>query len=466
MRIIVTIILLGISLNTFSQKIEEQLLSYADFLSIVKMHHPIAIQAAIQRKKGEATMLTARGNFDPKAGVDINQKYFNGKSYYDLSQVGLKVPTWFGIELETGFEQNQGVFLNPENTVPNEGLWYAGIKVPLGKGLFIDKRRAELKKAKVYLKSTEAEQQVLLNNLLYDAGKTYWKWFEAFNQLKVYEEAYQLAKQRFDAVQTSADLGDAPSIDTLESGIQVQNRELNLQQANLDFANKSAMLSVYLWQDGFIPLELLEGTHPLLRSQLRPIPVDENILTQFDTLVNKHPELRKYEFRIDKLEIEKRWKKEQLKPELNLKYNPVSESIDGDPLTNYSVNNYTWGLQFNFPIFLRKERGQINLVNLHLQETELEFELKKQSLLNKTKIALNEWRTTVNQVKLYEKTTLDYYSLLDGERQLFNSGESSLFMVNSRELGYINAQLKLIELIAKNRKAQLGTYFAIGTLPN
>jgi hypothetical protein len=37
-------------------------------------------------------------------------------------------------------------------------------------------------------------------------------------------------------------------------------------------------------------------------------------------------------------------------------------------------------------------------------------------------------------------------------------------MVNSREIGYIQAQLKLIELIAKNRKAKLTANFALGLL--
>ena len=79
-------------------------------------------------------------------------------------------------------------------------------------------------------------------------------------------------------------------------------------------------------------------------------------------------------------------------------------------------------------------------------------------------MALNLWTTTIDQINLYNQTVRDYYGLLDGERKMFNAGESSLFMVNSREIGYIQAQLKLIELIAKNRKAQLTANFALGLL--
>lgn len=464
MRLLIILSLLFASTVGLSQEVEKQVLTYQSYLELVKEHHPIAKQAAIQLEKGDVKIQTARGGFDPKINAEVNQKYFDGKQYYDISNSNLKVPTWFGIEFESGYEQNQGVFLNPENTVPNAGLWYAGVKVPIGQGMFIDQRRADLRKSQIYRESTEAEQQAILNELLYDAGKNYWNWFTSYNQLKVYEEAFVLAKQRFDAVQQSAQLGDAPSIDTLESGIQVQNRQLNLQQAELDFKNQTALLSVFLWQDGIIPLEVKAGTHPLLRSQLKPIPVDESIRINLDTLVNNHPDLRRYQFKIDQLGIDQRWAREKLKPEINLKYNPISEPINNDPFANYSMNNYKWGVQFNFPLFLRKERGKLNMVSLELQETELDYDLKRQNLVNKASVALNTWQTTIEQVSLYEKTTLDYFGLLDGERQLFNGGESSLFMVNSRELGYIKAQIKLIDLIAKNRKAQLAAYYSIGTL--
>jgi hypothetical protein len=39
------------------------------------------------------------------------------------------------------------VYLNPENTVPNQGLTSLGVTVPLGQG-FINQRMADVRKAK------------------------------------------------------------------------------------------------------------------------------------------------------------------------------------------------------------------------------------------------------------------------------------------------------------------------------
>ena len=101
---------------------------------------------------------------------------------------------------------------------------------------------------------------------------------------------------------------------------------------------------------------------------------------------------------------------------------------------------------------------------MKLQTAELELETKRKLIETKALSAINKWQTTKSQVELYRRTVSDYLKLLEGERTMFQTGESSLFMVNSRELGYINAQIKLIELITKNHMAELETNYVFGVL--
>ncbi|TNE55171.1 MAG: TolC family protein [Bacteroidetes bacterium] len=440
-------------------------LPFEAYMDLVRNQHPVAIQARLSPQEGDAYLLKAKGGFDPKAYTALAQKYFDGKQYYSRLGAGLKVPTWFGLSVQAGYEQNGGVYLDPENTTPGPGLLYAGVSWSVGQGLFIDKRRAELRKAQAYREITRLEQQVMMNELLYAAGKAYWDWFMAYNALSVYENALQLATERLNAVKQGALLGDRPFIDTLEAGIQVQNRTLYVQQARLDFANATALLSVYLWDEGLVPLEPSDQTIPLRPTDLdNSAQVDPALRLQLDSLVRSHPEVQQYGYKLDQLTIDRRWKQEQLKPVLNLKYNALTEPVGNDLLAAYDVNNYTWGLEFNMPIFLRKERGDLRLADIKIRQTQLELVNKQAGLAYKTSSAFNTWLTTREQVALYTRTVQDYYGLLEGERQLFAIGESSLFMVNSRELGYINAQLKLIELQAKSQKAGLEIRFALGNL--
>ncbi|MCF8277882.1 MAG: TolC family protein [Flavobacteriales bacterium] len=445
--------------------VQGQTLTFNDFNAIVRQHHPMAVQADLQLVRGDAAVQMARGGFDPKIGTDIGQKYFKGDQYYSLVDAGLKVPTWFGIEVNAGYEQNAGKFLNPENSTSGGGLIYAGLLLPVGRGLFIDERRAELRKAQIFQKSTVVEQRLMLNELLYEAGKAYWYWFETYQVLKVYEQAIQLAEFRFGAVKQQAAAGDKPTIDTLEAGIQLQNRQLGLQQAQLDFKNATALLGIYLWQRGQIPLEVSEGTVPERMELVVPRSADDAPLGKLDSLIADHPYLQQYRFKIAQLKIDRRMKIEQLKPQLDLKYNAINQVVGSNPFANLSPNNYTWGLQFNMPIPLRKERGALRLANVKIQEADLQIADQEANINYKINSSINDWYTTRDQAMLYQRTVSDYAGLLEGERQKFSSGESSLFMVNAREVGYIETQLKYIALLAKNQKAELATGYALGVLP-
>ncbi len=463
-RVYVLILILFPAYNAVAAQDSLKQLEYDVFLELVKVHHPIAKQANLKVDIANAKVQKSRGAFDPYAYAGLSEKFFDGKSYYKLADGGLKIPTWYGLEFKTGYEQNSGTFLNPEQTVPQGGLWYAGVSASVGKGLFIDQRRAVLQQAKIGVNASIEERRVIYNTLLYEAGSAYWDWFKAYNEVQVYTNGLAFAQQRFEATKNTAVLGERPYIDTLESIIQVQNRQISLQQAQLDYKNATARLGIYLWVDGIIPLELTDETIPPLMDSIATKPLDHTFYLQLDSLSEKHPALRQYRYKIEGLGVERRLKKEQLKPNLNFSYTPLSEPINNNPVSGLSLNNYTWGVEFSMPIFLRKERGDLAITYFKLKESLLDLRNKNAEITYKAVASLNTWTVTHSQANLYQKTVRDYAGLLNGERQKFDAGESSVFLVNRRELGYINAQVKLIALLAKNYKAALGAEYALGLL--
>lgn len=437
---------------------------FDSFMQRVRIHHPLSMQARLQPSVGDALVLQAKGAFDPKLEGNFAEKYFDGKEYYNRFQGMLKIPTWFGPDIVTGFDRNMGQFLNPENNTPGSGLYYAGVVIPLGEGLFTDERRTALKQARLAREMSRYEQTLLLNDLYLDAGRTYWKWYLAWHTREVYRQAVLLAEERFQAVKLGAELGDRPDVDTLEAGIQVQNRQLGLQESERLLRNASAALSIFLWERGIIPLELDPLTQPeAFDGALSSAGVD-SVLNRADTFEQLHPALRQYALKIDQLELERRWKAEQIKPDLDLKFNPLSEPVGGDPFANLSLNAYTWGASLSVPVFVRKERGALRLADYKIQEANYDLRAKQAELTYKLRQSLNDWEFTDAQFRLYTRTTRDYLGLLNAEREIFNSGESSLFLVNARETGYIQAQIKLIELLSKNRAASLEALHALGVL--
>ncbi len=462
MKQLFIVVLLILSSAAWSQ---ETIFTFSQFMEQVRQQHPLAMQADLALERGEANLMGSRGAFDPKVFSEANQKYFDGKTYYRLWDSGLKVPTWFGLEFKGGFEQNDGIYLNPENSTTDAGLWYAGVSLPVGQRLFIDQRRADLKKAKIYRESTIAERQILLNELLLEAARAYWSWFEAYHVQQVYEDAYSVAMDRLQAVKSTAILGDRPYIDTLEAGIQVQNRLLAKQEAEMRAENAKELVSVYLWEGGNIPLEIGPQTTPddaeIRNLTTLPDPALDT-LSFTSGLPEEHPEILKNQLKINELKVDERLKREQLKPTLDLKYNLLTQPTGDETLSQFTTNNYQWGISFGIPLFLRKERGALKLTRLKIREAEFGLAVKRQDIQYKLRSSFNEWQTTLTQIGIMDRTVNDYASLLNGERTMFEAGESSLFMVNSRESAYINSRVKLIELLSKNQVAKVKTKYALG----
>lgn len=116
------------------------------------------------------------------------------------------------------------------------------------------------------------------------------------------------------------------------------------------------------------------------------------------------------------------------------------------------------------PLFLRKERAALEMARIKVQDTSFNMDMKRASLISKAQMAMNEWNTNLSLINLYTQTVQDYLGLLEGERRMFNAGESSLFLINSREMSYISAEIKLIELQTKAEKAALQVQYAAGVL--
>lgn len=443
---------------------DNEVLSLQNFLEHVRLHHPFSKQANLQIEMGDAEVLGARGSFDPQLYADIAQKYFKGDQYYSLMNGGIKIPTWFGVDFYAGYESNRGINLNPQYMTPDIGLAYAGVSLAIGQGLLMDKRRAHLRKAQLYQQMSFEEKRIILNDLIFEASNAYWFWYESYNVKQVYVDALELAKERYRAIVRSAELGDIPAIDTLEAGIQVQNRELSLQQAELDYINAKAFLSIYLWQEGVVPVELGDNITPPSSRDVSDMSLYRSPLLERESAISNHPELIQYNLKIDQLKIDKRLALEMVKPQLNLRYNAINQPINNNPFMDYSMRNYTWGADFHVPIFLRQGRGELKLANLYIQDASLNYEAKKAFIDMKVQQANNEWSVTNQQVELYLRTVRDNEKLLIGEQTKFNAGESSLFMVNAREISYISAQIKLIELISKNQISLLKSYHSLGML--
>jgi len=432
----------------------DSLLSFERFMEQVMEHHPRVYQAVLKQEAGEATVLRAKGGFDPTLDGNIEQKYFQGSSYYSYMNAGLRVPTWFGISASAGYDNNSGLYLNPSDRLPENGLWYAGLQLELGNGLLLDKRRAELQKARLYQAANEAEASLIRNQLRYDAAQAYWDWAKAYGEFLIYEEALKNAQFRKQGVVEAALFGDRPSIDTLEATIQYGTRLLEYQRTSLELVNKRQKMEIFLWLEGAIPLEA-DASRPELPSlalQNRDLDIIE--------LVTLHPYLDYVEAGVERQRVELRYMKEGLKPKISLKYRAINAHSNADFFESYSPNNYTWGAAVSYAIPARQARGDVKLANALLQDQVIGVREVQRKLGMEIQIALNELLALEEQLEVAAYNSRNYEQLFLAEQVLFENGESTLFMINSRELAFLDAQNKLLSMQWKWRSCIAKLNFA------
>lgn len=428
-----------------SQEKVESVMSLSEYLGYVKTYHPIVKQANLIINNSEAKLLKARGAFDPKIEVDFDKKQFKEKEYYNKLNAAFKIPTYYGLEFKANFENNDGLYLNPENNVPTDGLYAAGVSASLLNGLLINKRMAALKQAKFFVNQAKEDQQILVNEILYNASLSYFNWLKTYNEKRVYQDFLQNAVIRFKNTKRAFQEGDKPAIDTLEAGITLNNRKLNLEKARIKLVKSSLELSNFLWLNDNTPVELQEHIIPDVNT-IKNVDATFNIALfndkNFD--INEHPKIKSLEFKIKSLNIDRKLKMNNLLPKLDVQYNFLTQS----PRQSNSLNidNYKAGINFKLPLFLRKERGDLKLAKAKLQDAKYENEVAKITIKNKVNALQQELTSFDKQSNYITNIVNDYNTLLKAENRKFFLGESSLFLVNYRESKLIETKLKAIEV--------------------
>lgn len=427
----------------YGQDFNKEELSYAEFLGYVKKYHPMVKQANLEVSDAQAQLMVARGGFDPKIEVDYSKKEFKGTEYYSLLNSSFKIPTWYGIEVKAGFDDTEGQYFNPQNRTPEAGLTSLGISVPIGQGLFINQRMADVRSGKLQIQLSDAERKLRAIEVLYKASEAYFEWRKSYNEAELYKRYLGFASTRFAGTKKLIELGDSPAIDSVEARITVRNRQLNVENGDLKLAKAQLNLSNFLWIEN-VPVELGDNVKPeanLLET------VEETLRTDAITMeapsLENHPKIQALETKMSMLEINRRLKANLLLPKLNVGYNYISEP---NYWSSFNADDYKFNIDFSIPIFLRKERGNLKLAKLKIQDLKLDMDQQRLELGNKIKAQQTEIFSLRRQKEVIDELVQDYVVMLDSEERLFSFGESSMFLINSRENNLVSAKLSQISI--------------------
>lgn len=443
---------------------EQKTLNEQELTAIVKRFHPVARQAELAIERSKAEITSARGSFDPVLSNFIGSKTFDGTEYYSDIAPTLEIPTWYGIELYTGFENLTGNRLNPSSTSGVNS--FAGISVPLAKDLVMDKRRAFLQQARIMNKLAEQERRMALNDLVRDACMAYYEWEKSYRLLQLTDTIISVNRLRFEIIKKTVELGERPPVDTTEALAQLQNFLLLQNQRKFDLLNAGFQLSAFLWKENGEPFDL--------PSEVVPFDQGINIMDlasnpdEWTWLAMKgHPELMALDRKLNYLEVEKKLKFQDLLPTIDFKYNLLSKDYYNFKDIGSSLrfeNNYQYGITMGIPLRLSEGRGEFQKARINISDNRLKRNMKEREIRLNITSCWNELIALNEQVGIQQKNIRNFQLLADAEVIRFNNGESSVFLINARETAALSAKERLIDLKAKLNMKFAGLRWSAGSL--
>lgn len=424
-------------------------LSHQEFLNVVKNYHPLAFKYQLQNKIADAEITKARGNFDPVVAGKLGEKNIDGTKYYEQKNIEIGIPTWYGIDITGSYNYLDGEKLNNSDT--KGGLYQFGITVPLAKNLLYDKRRAVLDQAKFGLKMTQAEQTVLTNELLLDAENTFWEWVKNYEIYRLQKSAVEINRKRLNLTKKTYDYGERPAIDTVEVLSQLQGFELQERDAFLNFVKSTQELQMFLWKDNGELYEISQLIFPSSNLDEHSGYTDYEFLIQnlSSKSLENHASLEYYFQKQNILDSERRLKWQSFLPKLDFTYNFFNkENYQADYLPLFD-NNFQYGLKLEIPIFLRQARADYEIAKLKILQNQQDSQLKSREISTKIESYKNEVSNYFSQIGISTKNLNNYQRLLNAEETRFSNGESSLFLINSRENKLLEAKEKNLEIKTK-----------------
>ena len=418
-------------------------LALTTYLDVISKNHPLIKKANLFDQFSEAALLKGKGALDPKVTSDYQTKNFSDTNYFRIWQTEAKIPTRLPIDLSLGYERNNGDFLNPENSVTDNGLVYGTFSLSVIRGLLFDEQRFNIQIADLKSVKSQIEKNILTREIIYQAVNNYLDWSIAYYKNEILTNYLEAITARHTNIIQLYVNGDKPAIDTIESQLSLNSAKIKLLESNQELIQKTQKLALFLWDEN--------GNHLELAADIKPELI-QNIIIQMNEMslainpdFNRDPIIRKKQNQIEQYRLENKLQRENLKPRLDLKYNGIVDLGKDELSPTYSVNDYKYGLSFEMPVLNRKTKGELRMNDVLIAQNEFDQINYRQQLLTKYEALL--MNKIINQESL--EVALDKIEnstvLRDAENTKFSFGESSFFMVNQRERKLLEANTELIK---------------------
>jgi len=437
-------------------------LEVAELLASVDLAFPLVDAARREQALAEGAALEARGGFDLKlkAGTETLRGYYDN----DRLKATLEQPlSPLGMTLFGGYREGRGSFAtyDAKALTLEGGEFSGGLSLPLLRDRATDARRASLRVTDLGVEV--AGQAVAKARLTYfkDALKRYWDWVAAGRQVGVAGGLLSLAEQRDMDLATAVALGQVAPVERTDNLRAILQRRSAVVTAQRGVEATAIDLSLYYRGVGGAPER--PGADRLPARLPDPTPLTpEDEARGIQEALQRRPEVQALRLKRSQQDVELQLARNTLLPSLNLVAD-LSRDV-GTGAETRRGNELQAGLFFELPLQRRKASGKVAQVQAKLLGLTAELRFAEDRVRADVQDATSALRATYATIDLVRQELALARELESLERDRFNLGDSTQFLVNLRELNTADAAFREIKALADYQKALADFDAATGRL--
>lgn len=402
----------------------------------------LVADARVAAARGE--LLAAEGRFDRRFELDTDSWV---RGYYD----GLAADARFsapianlGADVYAGYRVAGGAFpvYQDERITQSGGEFSAGVNVPLLRGRATDSRRQGVLDARLGVAGADAVRSQARLEVQHAAAISYWRWLASGLRLAVYRALNDQAEARDRAFRERLRQGSVARIDVVENARALLRRRELVRQAELELELDARGLSLYLRDASGRPVvpgpEQLAPRFPDV-SLMRFAPAGDGLARALAA----RPELRRLAIGAQRARARERLAGNEMLPSVDLGVK-LSQDLGTDTLTR---DEFEWvaALEVSVPVERRQARGRRASARAELDRIEWERRL----LEDRIGIEYAQIRARLEAaaaIAALAEQEADLANQLEvAERQRFDEGASTFFLVNQREQVAADARLRVLD---------------------
>jgi outer membrane protein TolC len=441
-------------------------LSLDEVLTSVETTFPLLIGALQERGIADGELVAALGAFDLSISGSALQ---TPAGFYDNYRADLKLEqqtTANGAKVFGGYKFGRGHF--PEwfgdRQTYDGGAFQGGVLLPLLRGAPIDKKRADLYKARIGRQTAEPAIQRARIEYVRNASRAYWDWVAASQTVRVGQDLLDIAVERDGFIAQQVEIGAIVPIERIDN-----RRVLTSRQAKLiDFRRKSQAtaikLSLYYRDETGTPLLTRIDRAPVGFPEFDEPDARLLLAEGLEVAANNRPEIVQIQLQRQRAGIDLEVARNSRLPTLDA-VAQASQNVGG-PTDKFDKSQAVVeaGVMFDVPLQRRQARGDIQKTTAQLARLAQQLEYARNIVTTEVQEAVVNLSASYQQVDRTRESVVLAERMEQAERARFELGQgtTNILVVNLRELATADARLLLVEETSEFFRAWADYRAAVG----